>query len=225
VWDALLPLLAGDALDVVDLGGGTGGLAVAMAERGHRVTVVDPSPDALAALDSRAAQAGVTTLVDGVIGDAATLADVVGSAVADLVVCHDVLEVVDLPLPALRAAAEVLRPDGRLSVLAHQRSGAVVARALAGQLDQALDLLAAGPDRLPRRFGRSELEGLVVAAGFAVVEVRGVRVFTDIRITDPQPGADVRLAALETAVEVDPDFLPLAAQLHLLAVKETVVRR
>ena len=36
--------------DVVDLGGGTGGFAVRLAESGHRVRVVDPSPDALAAL-------------------------------------------------------------------------------------------------------------------------------------------------------------------------------
>ncbi|HZP54968.1 methyltransferase domain-containing protein, partial [Actinocrinis sp.] len=47
-------------LDVVDVGGGTGGFAVALARLGHRVTVVDPSPDALAALERRAAEAGVS---------------------------------------------------------------------------------------------------------------------------------------------------------------------
>ena len=41
-------------LDVVDVGAGTGGLAVSIASRGHRVTVVDPSPDALAAARWRA---------------------------------------------------------------------------------------------------------------------------------------------------------------------------
>ena len=45
--------------DVLDIGGGTGGFAVRVAELGHRVTVVDPSPDALAALDRRAAESGV----------------------------------------------------------------------------------------------------------------------------------------------------------------------
>ena len=50
----LLDLLTGQlrgldptALDVVDLGGGTGGVATAL-RHGHRVTVIDPSPDALA---------------------------------------------------------------------------------------------------------------------------------------------------------------------------------
>ena len=43
----------GRSLEVLDLGGGTGGVAVLLAERGHRVTVVDPSPDALAAGDKK----------------------------------------------------------------------------------------------------------------------------------------------------------------------------
>ena len=56
VWNALRGVLDGRAADepgravqVVDIGGGTGGFAVPVAELGHRVTVVDPSPDALAA--------------------------------------------------------------------------------------------------------------------------------------------------------------------------------
>src|SRR5207247_4070895 len=47
VWDALQAVTAGAVLDVVDVGGGTGGFAVPLATLGHRVTVVDPSPDAL----------------------------------------------------------------------------------------------------------------------------------------------------------------------------------
>ena len=38
----------GRPLRVLDLGGGTGGTAVPLAAAGHDVTVVDPSPDALA---------------------------------------------------------------------------------------------------------------------------------------------------------------------------------
>src|SRR5699024_246507 len=55
VWEALKELLAqlGDRepLEIVDAGGGTGGVAVPLAELGHRVTVVEPSPDSLAALE------------------------------------------------------------------------------------------------------------------------------------------------------------------------------
>ncbi|MFA6577412.1 MAG: SAM-dependent methyltransferase, partial [Nocardioides sp.] len=47
VWDVLRPILGAGSRDVLDIGGGTGGFAVKVAELGHRVTVVDPSPDAL----------------------------------------------------------------------------------------------------------------------------------------------------------------------------------
>ena len=59
VWEVLSAVLSeadpdGRGLDVVDAGGGTGGFAVPLARAGHRVTVVDPSPDSLAALVRRA---------------------------------------------------------------------------------------------------------------------------------------------------------------------------
>ena len=58
VLDALDDVLPASGADVVDIGGGTGGSAVRLAAAGHRVTVVDPSPDALAALARRAREAG-----------------------------------------------------------------------------------------------------------------------------------------------------------------------
>src|SRR5438093_6565955 len=82
VWEVLrgtLDRLApdGTALRVLDAGGGTGGFAVPLAELGHDVTVVDPSPDSLAALERRAAETGTSGHVHGVQGDAAGVADVV----------------------------------------------------------------------------------------------------------------------------------------------------
>ena len=209
-------------LDVVDLGGGTGGLAVAIAELGHRVTVVDPSPNALAALARRAAEAGVTSTVRGLIGDAATVLELVGPASADILVCHGVLEVVDDPRQAVRSAAAILRDGGHLSVLAAQQSGAVLSRVLGGHIDEAVAMLRSGSAQVPRRFTRAELEALVEQAGCMVAEVRGVRVFTDhvsSRIIDAHPGAAAGLEEMESAVCTAPDFMPLATQLHLLARK------
>src|SRR5215218_10860021 len=97
VWQALRPALDG-AGDVLDIGGGTGGFAVRVAELGHRVSVIDPSPDALAALDRRAREQGVA--VTGQQGDVADLLEVTGPASADVVLCHGVLEVVDDPAAA-----------------------------------------------------------------------------------------------------------------------------
>src|SRR6266508_6009483 len=96
VWMVLRRELAaaGRPLTVVDVGGGTGGFAVPIARAGHHVTVVDTSPDALAALARRAAEAGVADRVRGVQGDGDGLADLIPADKADLVLCHSLLEVV-----------------------------------------------------------------------------------------------------------------------------------
>ena len=135
VWEALAPVLDRDTLDVLDIGGGTGGFAVRVAELGHRVSVIDPSPDARAALDRRAREQGVA--VTGQQGDVADLLEVTGPASADVVLCHGVLEVVDDPAAALATIRQVLRPGGSLSLLVGQRHAAVVARAMAGHFQQA----------------------------------------------------------------------------------------
>lgn len=214
------------ALDVLDVGGGTGGFAVPLAREGHRVTVVDPSPDALAALERRAAEAGVP--VRAVQGDLSDLLDVVPAAGADVVLVHGALEHADDPAAALERVAAVLRPGGVLSVLAAQRLAAVIARALAGHFEEARHALAdpagrwGAGDPLPRRFDEADLVPLVTAAGFAVREVHGVRVFADLvpgALVDVEPGAAAALSALEAAAATHPVLAGIAAQLHVLAVR------
>lgn len=218
VWDALRPALDGTA-EVLDIGGGTGGFAVRVAELGHRVVVVDPSPDALAALDRRARELGVA--VTGQQGDLSTLVEVSGADSADVVLCHGVLEVVEDPASALRSIREVLRPGGMVSLLVAQRHAAVVARAMAGHFSQALTMLddpTAG--RAGRRFTHDELTGLLAGAGFEPYAVHGVRVFADLvpgSLLDSEPGAATALVELERAVSERPEFRPLATQLHVLA--------
>jgi ubiquinone/menaquinone biosynthesis C-methylase UbiE len=222
VWDALEPLLAGRAgQQVVDIGGGTGGFAVRIAEAGHRVTVVDPSPDALAAAARRAEERGVSDRVTGQQGDLADLPDLVGDAAADLVLCHGVLGIVDDPAAAVATLARVLRPDGRLSLLVAQRHAAVVHRAMAGHLDQAREFLdAVGPIAGERRFTAAECEALLAAGGFVVRDVRAVRVFSDLvpsTVLESEPGTTEALLALERAVASRPEYQLLGTQLHLLA--------
>ena len=224
VWEALRPVLgeAGDR-EVLDIGGGTGGFAVGVAELGHRVSVVDPSPDALAALDRRAREQGVADRVHGQQGDLLHLLDVVGPESADVVLCHGVLEIVDDPAAALATIARVLRPGGTLSLLVAQRHAAVIARAMAGHFQQAralLDATPGDPGRAGHRYTHGELTALVSDAGLEVVAVHAIRVFADLvpgSLLDLEPGAAQALVELEHAVAERPEYLPLATQLHLLA--------
>jgi SAM-dependent methyltransferase len=215
------------ALDVVDAGGGTGGFAVPLAELGHRVTVVDASPDALAALERRAAESGVT--VHAVQGDADDLLGMVGPASADLILCHSVLEYVDDPGPVFAAMARTVRPGGAVSVLVAGQVAAALHRAVAGHFDDARRLLddPAGRwgerDPVPRRFTRDTLVELAGRAGLRVGEVHGVRIFADLvpsGLVDGDQDAAEALIRLEAAASAHPVLRDLATQLHLLAHRE-----
>jgi S-adenosylmethionine-dependent methyltransferase len=228
VWDVLTQAIAGQAtragqaaLDIVDVGAGTSGLAVSIAALGHRVTVVDPSPDALAAARWRAAEAGVT-LTD-VQGEAGDLAALVGEHAADLVICHNVLEYVDEPPAALAAVARVLRPGGTVSVLAANSVSAVLQRALAGKYAEARALLPGGqpaPSAGPsaRRFTLPELTALIAGAGLRAGEAHGVRIFAGLLPgAGADPAAAQALRELEDAAATCPPLRDIASRLHLLA--------
>jgi SAM-dependent methyltransferase len=234
VWSVLREALSSrsaatgrQSLDVVDAGGGTGGFAVPLAELGHRVTVVDPSPDALAALERRAAEAGVTSRVQGIQGDASGLLEVVAPDTADVLLCHGVLEYVDDPATALTVLARALRQDGILSVLAANRHAVVLARALAGRVVEARHALGdpAGrwgeTDPVPQRFSAEDLVALLTTAHLTVTHVHGARVFSDLvpgALVDVDPGALDALQALEEAAADHPALRQIATQLHVLAV-------
>jgi SAM-dependent methyltransferase len=202
-------------------------LAVGVAVLGHRVRVVDPSPDALAALDRRAQESGVSDRVTAQQGDLSSLLDVVEPGSVDVVLCHGVLEIVDDPTAALATIAEALRPGGTLSLLVAQRHAAVIARAMAGHFQQAKALLDGAPAPAHHtgrpaghRFTREELDTLLPAAGLTPRSVHGIRVFSDLvpgSLLDLEPGAAQALVELEHAVSNRPEYLPLAAQLHVIA--------
>jgi S-adenosylmethionine-dependent methyltransferase len=235
VWEVLTAAIAeastrrgGAPLQVVDAGGGTGGFAVPLAEAGCSVTVIDPSPDSLAALSRRADERGIADLVRGVQGDLEDLSSVVDAGTADLVLCHSVLQVVDDADAALRSVAAVLRPGGRLSLLVGNRNAVVLARALAGRPDEAAHALTdpAGRwgdgDGVPRRWTPEDLVALVTGAGLHVEQLHGVRVVADLipsAALDLEPGAPAALLALERSLADRSPFRDLATSLHVLAVR------
>ncbi|CAO5167887.1 Methylase involved in ubiquinone/menaquinone biosynthesis [Frankia sp. AiPs1] len=207
---------------VVDAGGGSGGFAVPIAAAGYPVTVVDPSPDALAALRRRADERGLGDRITAVQGDLGDLRTLVGDGRVDLLLCHSVLDVVDDPSAALAQALRVLRPGGALSLLVAGRAGAVLHRAVAGRLDEALAVFGGEMPRVPRparRFCVAEAIALVQTAGGEVLDVHGVRIFADLvpgeRLADPRVAESLR--RLELAAAGHEPYRNFGAQLHVLA--------
>ncbi|MGB9377310.1 MAG: methyltransferase domain-containing protein [Mycobacteriales bacterium] len=213
-------------LQILDAGGGSGQFAVPLAELGHRVTVVDASPDALAALERRAAERGVGEWITGVQGDADSILHVVEPASQDIVLCHSVLEVVDEPAAVLGPVAQAVRPGGCASILLANRHATVLSRALGGHFADAAHALGDpdgrwGPaDVALRRYDLAEATDLLAAAGLDVESVHGVRVVADLvpgALLDSEPGAIEALLELEVAASARSPYREIATQLHLLA--------
>ncbi|MFJ2774163.1 trifunctional class I SAM-dependent methyltransferase/NUDIX hydrolase/VOC family protein [Streptomyces sp. NPDC087300] len=97
--------------DVLDLGCGTGGLALLAAEQGHRVTGVDLAPGMVARARGKLAGHAAEVL----IGDAAL--PPVGDRRFDAVLARHVLWTLPDPEAALRHWRTLLRPGGRLILI------------------------------------------------------------------------------------------------------------
>jgi S-adenosylmethionine-dependent methyltransferase len=223
IWAALereLDRRGSETLHVIDVGGGTGGFAMPFAEAGHKVTVIDASPDALASLSRRAIDAGIAgTRITAVQGDADQLGTLVSPASADIVLCHSMLEEVDDPAAVMGAIASVLRPGGIASIVVANRVGAVLARVLAGQMRAATALLDEAPGMLGerRRFDAESAAALVRSAGFTVEAIAGVRVVSDLMpgaLADADPSG---VLDFEIATASMSPFRDIATQLHVLA--------
>lgn len=100
--------LPAEPCDVLDLGCGTGSLALLAAGRGHRLTAVDSSPRMVERARTKLAGTGAGVLV----GDAAR--PPVGDRRFDVILARHVVWLLPDPAAVLRHWAGLLRPGGRL---------------------------------------------------------------------------------------------------------------
>ncbi len=159
-WNLRVKGWGGDhALDVLDVGCGTGFLALQFAALGHRTSGVDVADEMLALARAKAAAAGVSVRFD--VGDAEALP--CADASFDLVIERHVIWTLPAPEVALREWARVLRPGGRLVLIEGDWRRGSVNPDYAGIVD-ALPLYGGRP--------ASELRERVAVAGFESVTVQ-----------------------------------------------------
>jgi S-adenosylmethionine-dependent methyltransferase len=215
---------------VLDVGGGSGAWAVPLASMGCAVTVVDNSPNALAALQQRAREAGVHDRVTAVQGDVDALAEVAPPAGADLVLGHGLVEVVDDAAAAVAALATAVAPGAAVSVLVAGRYAAVLGRVLVGRLAEARAVLTDpdgryGPtDALRRRLDADTLRRLLESGGLVVEALHGDAVlegWVPGAVRDGGPAAARAIAELEELAAAVPPLREVAARLHALARRPT----
>jgi SAM-dependent methyltransferase len=210
---------------VLDVGGGSGVLAVPLAAAGCVVTVVEPNPNALATLARRAEDAGVAGKITAVQADGDALAQVVPAGSADLVLAHGLLEVVDDPAKSVAAMVGALAAGGAVSVVVANRTAAVLHRAIAGRLADARALADDPSGRLPaeqllRRFDTDGLTHLLIGAGLTVERLQGLGVLSDLvpgAVLRQDPGAEQALAELERRLAGTAPLRDIATRLHAMA--------
>jgi S-adenosylmethionine-dependent methyltransferase len=209
----------------LDVGAGTGTLALRLASLGFHVTLLDSSAAMLGIADRAAREAGVGDRILLKEGDASRVAQLFSCQFFDLILCHNVLEFVDDPAAVLHAASQVMTESALLSVLVRTQAGEVFKAAIqGGNLSAAERNLTAecGCESLfggrVRLFAPGSLEGMLNAASLVVKATHGVRVLSDYL-----PPAVSRVASYPEILELErklgsrPEFAAVARYAQYLA--------
>jgi len=230
VTRALLAHLPTPPGRILDIGGGEGLQALALARLGYQVTICDPDPAMLRQVDEHLS-AGDPAIRDQVTlrcGDGLHAVSLVGGG-WDGVLCHGVLMYLDDPAALLHVLATVIRPGGVLSLVGKNANALALRAGLQGRWHDTLSLLddeqqaAAGAVTEIGNLGvpsrgddPREIQRLLVAEGTEHLAWYGIRVFTDhLGDTPPGPDLDTVIEAEWRAGERDP-YRQVARLYHLI---------
>ncbi|MDB5185129.1 MAG: Methyltransferase type 12 [Candidatus Saccharibacteria bacterium] len=221
----LLPFLKRKHLRVLDVGGGSGLDAAWIADLGHQITVVEPSPKQFNYAERRFnfflddKQRSRLTLIHG------TLEDLPPETEFDLVMMHGVAMYQEDPAAFIATVVPYIAPGGMLSLLEKGYYGAE-ARFLSHQsFDKYASLRNTG--RYMSRFKLSvyafkpeELEAIVKQAGLKTVQWTGVRVISDTNdeLIDNIPQEELELIVdAEMRQGAEPTIRGQGQMLHFIA--------
>jgi S-adenosylmethionine-dependent methyltransferase len=215
-----------ECLRALDVGGGTGAIAIRLAQLGVHVTLLDSSQPMLDIAERAARETGVTERIALKQGDAANLASLFPAELFDVVLCHNIVEYVDDPCAVLRGGAGVLRgPSSIISILVRNQAGEVLKAALKdGDLaaaernlnaEWAHESLYGGKVRL---FAAEALQAMLDAASLAVIAERGVRVMSDYLPQKVSRASEYeRMFELERKLGMRQEFAAVARYTQVLA--------
>ena len=219
---------------VLDMGGGTGGYALALAQQGCHVCLLDFSEQMLDLARRNLIQGGplLTGRMDLVRASAHDLPALFPPEHFDAILCHTLLEYVTQPLEVLRAMVDVLRADGLFSLLFVNLRADPLRWALAkGDMDRARSALhepvsTADLFDLPRHtFTVAAIQDALTQLGMVIVAEYGVRIFADYldgsQLDDPCFYA--QLVQLEIGAGSLSPYKQIARYSHVVARKSTAL--
>ena len=216
-----IPEITRGGLSCLDAGGGTGQVALRLAQSNNTVLLCDPSRDMLERADQAVQQAGLRPLVTLVRAPIQELRRHVGGQF-DVVLCHAVLEWLADPKSTLGDLVPFLKPAGRLSLMFYNRHAALQRRIFRGEYVEARRELETGCDPRGWKNGcvplaEATMREWLAEFGLEVRSKAGIRVFHDYlpeAVRAPERLKD--LVEVEKAFRKQEPFASLGHHLHLV---------
>lgn len=224
LWEDMLsgiPHLAGGGLSVLDAGGGAGHIAMRLAGLGNEVVLCDPSREMLDRAQRAIEEAGLTSHVRIVQAPIQQLTARLNGAF-DVITCHAVLEWLQNPKEALSDLAQLLKPDGLLSLMVYNRDAVLLKLVLNGEFEQALSDYQT--TSAPRGWGdgatplqEEQIRAWIAELGLEVTQKAGIRIFHDhLPGNARSPQRVDALLDVEQALRGQEPFASLGQHTHLL---------
>ncbi len=220
-----IPPLARGGLSVLDVGGGTGHLAIWMAQHGNHIVLGDPSQEMLKRARAAVDEADLSnriSLMQATIQDL----DKKLNRKFDVITCHAVLEWLAEPKVVLSLLANFIKPEGLLSLMFYNSNAAIFKRVLRGEFvasaEETKDTYLAGWESEARPLAEEVVRDWVTEIGLRVRSKSGIRIFHDY-LNDAAKQGDWlnELLTVEKSMRKREPFASLAQHIHLVCERKS----
>lgn len=202
---------------ILDFGSGEGITANHFAEK-NDVTAIEPSKEMLS-------NAWKDYEYTQIVGDVNALS-AFKKETFDMIICHNVLEYIDDKAAVIKALARVLKKDGIISIVKHNRAGRVMQMAvLLDDFEKANEILD-GKDSTASKFGTiryyEDNDITKWEPQITISDILGIRTFWDLQQNQQKHGDEAwqeKMLQLELRVSQMREYKNIAFFHHLLLKK------
>ena len=202
---------------ILDFGSGEGITANHFAEK-NDVTAIEPSKEMLS-------NAWKDYEYTQIVGDVNALS-AFKNETFDMIICHNVLEYIDDKAAVIKALARVLKKDGIISIVKHNRAGRVMQMAVLLDDFEKANAILDGKDSTASKFGtiRYYEDNDIVKwePQITISDILGIRTFWDLQQNQQKHGDEAwqeKMLQLELKVSQMREYKNIAFFHHLLLKK------
>ena len=202
---------------ILDFGNGEGITANHFAEK-NDVTAIEPSKEMLS-------NAWKDYEYTQIVGDVNALS-AFKNETFDMIICHNVLEYIDDKAAVIKALARVLKKDGIISIVKHNRAGRVMQMAVLLDDFEKANAILDGKDSTASKFGTiryyEDNDITKWEPQITISDILGIRTFWDLQQNQQKHGDEAwqeKMLQLELRVSQMREYKNIAFFHHLLLKK------